>query len=172
MEIALAIATLIGGAAVIWAFIRWLWNRGKPPPGTKADTDAGEVSASVAKSGGVAATKRAAAMKASGSGLNVIAYPDAAVNISVNTYSGDLEEAPAPTRDGVREGQALQGADHHSDAIGKFLAAHQTANTDKQRATCLLLIGISQLAMGRAPDAEGSFREAERLYGSPEDEPK
>ena len=112
------------------------------------------------------------AMKASGSGLNVVAYPDAAVNISVNTYSGDLEEAPAPTRDHVREGKALQEADRHSDAIGKFLAAHETATTDKQRATCHLLIGISQLAMGRAPDAEGSFREAERLYGSPEDEPK
>ncbi len=154
----LAVATLLGATGVIFAIvafpIRWWSNRRRSPQATKADTDATEQpTIIVGRSGGPT--------------IVVHIQPSATANFIF--YVDGLPSALAPTRDHFIEGERLQEADRHDEAIKEFQTAFASADTNGQRGALHALMGISQIILGRLAQAEGSFREALRLFQSAQD---
>jgi len=147
---------------------RAVWNKLRGRPTVQADHGAiaagGNqiINAPVATSGGTIATGQATIVTSPTGGPTIIVQPGATADFAI--YVDNLPNAPAPTRDHFLEGQRLQEADRHDEAIKEFQAAFADADTDSQRGALHLLLGISQSILGRPSQAEGSFQEALRIF--------
>ncbi len=139
----LAIATLIGAAAIIWAIItfpvRWWLNRGKPRPATTVDI------------GAVAQQIKDLENKLDRGSEWVDGLPQA--------VNEKLRAAYQEARILQLEGYEAQSADKHRDAIDRFTRALVLAETDSQRAALRILRGNSYESVSDYGKAEADYKE-------------
>ena len=79
----------------------------------------------------------------------------------LNVYVDGLPEAEKPeVRDHFREGERLQDAERHREAIEEYEKAFAAAEDDSQRAALHILIGNSYLRLSELQEAERHYRQA------------
>ena len=81
----------------------------------------------------------------------------------VTEYLDGLPEAPPKIRDPFDEGRKLQRDNKYREAIKQYEACLQPETNDSQRAALHILIGNCFLSLSELAEAEGHYRQAEKV---------